>query len=79
MNLKQRQLKIVKDLRHKHFFIFFLYMYKICTFSIKTWGKIDGEAINHNDKKWINEKYLEKPVGYKNLAFNKTQYYSDKF
>ena len=53
-------------------------MYKICTFSIKTWSKIDGEAINHNDKKWINEKYLEKPVGYKNLACNKTQYYSKK-
>ena len=54
-------------------------MYKIYTFSIKTWSKIDGEAINHNDKKWINEKYLEKAVGYKNLACNKTQYYSDKF
>ena len=30
-------------------------------------------------KKWINEKDLEKALGCKNLAGNKTQYYSDEF
>ena len=30
-------------------------------------------------KKWINEKHLEKALGYKNLVGNKTQYHSDKF
>ena len=45
-------------------------------FSIKTWRKIDVEAIKHNGKKWVNEKRLEIALGYKNLA-NKIQYYSD--
>ena len=49
------------------------------TFSIKPWGKNDVEAIKHNGKKWRNEKDLEKALRYKNLASNKTQYYSDKF
>ena len=35
-------------------------MYKMCTFSIKTWSTINNEAIKHNGKKWINEKDLEK-------------------
>ena len=30
-------------------------------------------------KKWINEKHLEKALGYKNLVGNKTQYHADKF
>ena len=47
------------------------------SFSIKTWSKIGVEIIKHNGKKWINEKYLEIALGYKNLV-NKTQYYSDE-
>ena len=54
-------------------------MYKMYTFSIKTWSKVDVEAIKYNDKKWINKKHLKKAVDYKNLAGNKTQYYSNKF
>ena len=46
-------------------------MYK---FSIKTWSKID----KYNGEKQINENHLEITVGYKNLASNKTRYYSDK-
>ena len=47
-------------------------MYKILTYSIKTWSKIIGaEAIKHNHKK-----HLETALGYKN---NKTQYYSSEF
>ena len=49
------------------------------TFRINTWSKIDVEAIKHNGEKWINEKHLENAVGYKNLARNKIQYYSDEF
>ena len=49
------------------------------TFSIKTWSTIDVEAIKYDDEKWINEKHLQKPVGYKNLAGNKIQHYSDRF
>ena len=52
-------------------------MYKMLTYSIKTWKKIGIEAIKYNDKKWINEKNLEAAVGYKNLVSNKTRYYSD--
>ena len=48
------------------------------TFSVNTWSKIDVEVIKHDGEKWINEKHLEKAVGYKNLAGNKTQYYSDE-
>ena len=29
-------------------------------------------------KKWINEKHLETALGYKNVASNKTQFYSDE-
>ena len=47
------------------------------SFSIKTLSKIGVEIIKHNGKKWINEKYLEIALGYKNLV-NKTQYYSDE-
>ena len=54
-------------------------MYKMKSFSIKTWKKIGVEAIKYNDKKWINEKNLETAIGYKNLVSNKTQYYSDEF
>ena len=48
------------------------------TFSINTWNTIDVEAINHDGKKWINDKHLEQTVGYKNLASNKNQYYFDE-
>ena len=54
-------------------------MYKMHTFSIKTWSEMDVEAIKHNGEKWIIEKHLETAVGYENLAGNKIQYYSDKF
>ena len=54
-------------------------MYKMYTFSINPWSKIDLEAIKYNGKKWINEKDLEKVLGYKNLVSNKTQYYSNEF
>ena len=53
-------------------------MYKMLTFSIKTWKKIGVEIIKYNDKKWINKKHLETALGYKYLVGNKTQYYSDK-
>ena len=46
------------------------------TFSINTWSKNDLEAIKYKGKKYINEKDLEKALRCKNLAGNKTQYYS---
>ena len=49
------------------------------TFTINTWSKIDVETIKYKGKKWINEKDLEKALGCKHLAGNKTQYYSDEF
>ena len=49
------------------------------TCSINTLRKIDVEAIKYKGKKWINEKDLEKALGCKNLAGNKTQYYSNEF
>ena len=49
------------------------------SFSIKTWNNNDVEAIKYDCKKWINEKHLETALGYKNLASNKTKFYSDKF
>ena len=58
---------------------FLLCIYKMNTFSINTLTKNDVEAKKHNCKKWINEKALEKALGYKNLAGNKTQYYSNEF
>ena len=52
---------------------------KMYIFSIKISSEIDLEAIKHNEKKWINEKHLEKAVGFKNWAGNKAQYYSNEF
>ena len=55
-------------------------MYKTLTYSIKTWKNIVGvEVIMCTSKKWINEKNLETALGCKNLASNKTWYYSNKF
>ena len=51
----------------------FLRMYKMYTFSINTWSKIDVEAIKYNGEKWVNENYLEKAMSYKNLTGNRTQ------
>ena len=51
----------------------FLRMYKMYTFSINTWSKIDVEAIKYNGEKWVNENYLEKAISYKNLTGNRTQ------
>ena len=48
-------------------------MYKMYTFSINTWNKIDVEAIKYNGEKWVNENYLEKVISYKNLTGNRTQ------
>ena len=49
------------------------------TYSIKTWKNTIGvKVIKYNDKKWINEKNLDIALGCKNLASNKTQYYSDE-
>ena len=49
------------------------------TFSISTWRKNDVQAIKYKGKQWINEKKkLEKALGCKNLAGNKTQCYSDE-
>ena len=53
-------------------------MYKIKSFSIKTWSKIGVEAIMYDYKKWIKKKHLETALGYKNLGYNKTLYYSNK-
>ena len=47
--------------------------------SIKTWNNNGVKAIKYDGKKWITEKHLETALGYKNLASNKTQFYSDKF
>ena len=54
-------------------------MYKMKPFSIKTWNNNGVESIKCDDKKWINENHLETALGYKNLASNKTQFYSDEF
>ena len=54
-------------------------MYKKYTFSVNKWKQNNIEAVKYNGKKWINEKCLEKALGCKNLAGNKTQYYSNKF
>ena len=62
-----------------YIYIYILCMYKMLTYSIKTWKKIGIEAIKYNDKKQINEKHLEIALGYKNLISNQTQYYSDEF
>ena len=53
-------------------------MYKMYTFSINTWNKIDVEAIKYNGEKWVNGNYLEKVISYKNLTGNRTQQYSDE-
>ena len=53
-------------------------MYKMYTFSINKWNKIDVEAIKYNGEKWVNENYLEKVISYKNLTGNRTQQYSDE-
>ena len=45
-------------------FYFFVCMYKMLTYSIKTWSKIIGaEAIKHN-----HEKHLETALGYKKFG-----------
>ena len=49
------------------------------SFSIKTWNNNGDEVIKYDGKKWINEKHLETALVYKNLASNKTQFYSDEF
>ena len=55
-------------------------MYKMLTYSIKTWKNTVGvKVIKYNDKKWINEKNLKTALGCKNLVGNKTQYYSEEF
>ena len=48
--------------------IFFLCMYKMLTYSIKTWCKIGVEVRKCNGKKQINEKHLKTALGYKNLV-----------
>ena len=41
-------------------------MYKMLTYSIKTWKNIIGvEVIKYNGKKWINEKNLETALAVK--------------
>ena len=42
-------------------------MYKMKSFTIKTWSKIDVEVIKHYGKKWINVKHLEIGPAYKKL------------
>ena len=54
-------------------------MYKMKSCSIKTWNNNGVKAIKYDGKKWITEKHLETALGYKNLASNKTKFYSDKF
>ena len=54
-------------------------MYKMLTYSIKTWREIGIEVIKYSGKKWMNEKNLETALGYKNLVGEKNQYYSDRF
>ena len=57
--------KLLSVLCHQKKFFFF-YIYKMCTFSVNTWGKNNIEAVKYNGKKWINEKHLEIATGYKN-------------
>ena len=41
-------------------------MYKMLTYSIKTWKNIIGaEGIKYNGKKWMNEKNLETALAVK--------------
>ena len=53
-------------------------MYKKYTLIVNKWKQNNIEAVNYNGKQWINEKHLEKALGCKNLAGNKTQCYSSK-
>ena len=46
-------------------------MYKMKSFSIKTWNNNGVVAIKYHGKKWINKKHLETALCYKNLASNK--------
>ena len=53
----------------------FIYLFCVCikwTHLASKHQKNDVEAIKHNGKKWINEKDLEKALGYKNLASSKS-------
>ena len=59
-DLNKKHSKVIEHFISSKKIIFFLFMYKMCTFSIKTWSTINIEAIKHNGKKWINEKDLEK-------------------
>ena len=50
-------------------------MYKMYTYSIKTWKKNSVEATNYDGKKWINQTQLGNTFGHSIVA-SRTQYYS---
>ena len=72
-------LKSIEHSHHQKYLFFCVCLYKMKSFSIKTWSEIGVEVIKYNDEKWINEKHLEAALGYKNLVSSKTLYYSNKF
>ena len=64
---------------HQKYIYIFLLCIK-CIHIVSGCGKKNNvETIKYNGKKWINEKHLEKTLGYRNLASNKIQYYCDEF
>ena len=57
---------LIEHLHHQKKFCVCVCMYKLLTYSIKTWKNIAGvEVIKYNGKKWINEKNLETALGCK--------------
>ena len=43
-------------------------MYKMYTYSIKTWKKNSVEGINYEGQKWINQTQLGNALGHSNIA-----------
>ena len=53
-------------------------MYKCTHLALRHGGQMMQKQESIKVKNWINEKDLEKALGSKNLAGNKTKYYSDE-
>ena len=53
-------------------------MYKMHTYSIKTWEKNSVETINYDDRKYINQTQLVNALEHSNIASG-TQYYSSEY
>ena len=61
-------------MKNKQYY-FFVCMYKMYTWSIKTWEKNGVEEINYDSKKWINQTQLGNAFDHSNIA-SRIQYYS---